>query len=111
MTLTFTKILVKDKSMNDFKNSFTKHKLKLLSASYGVWVVISLIFTYLQSNKYASYFTDLPAYLKSLPPFVLSLAYLTIFIPVIALAVIYAIYILYFIIRNTFNKNKLKNHS
>ena len=88
------------KSKIFFRNNF----LKLSAFIYGVWFVISLILTSNRPEKYAVHFTDLPQYLKTIPSFVLSIIYLDLFIPVIVLAIIYAVYILFFVARNAFKK-------
>jgi hypothetical protein len=81
-----------------------KNILKLSAIIYGVWFVISLILASSRPEKYAAYFTDLPQYLKAVPSFVLSIIYLDLFIPAIMLVIFYALYILFFVIRNAFKK-------
>jgi hypothetical protein len=84
--------LLREKSMFGLKNSFVKVKSKLILAVYAVWVVISVILAVLHSHKYATYFADLPDNLKNISPFVLSLGYLILFIPAIAVIIILILY-------------------
>ena len=90
--------------MIELKNSFIKNKSKILSAAYGIWIVISAVSAYMQPHKYASLFTDLPNNLKNISPFILSFAYLVLFIPAIAVSVLFMLYILFIVIRNAYKK-------
>jgi len=83
------------------------NKLKLCAVIYGIWFVISIMLSYLQPNKYAAYFTDLPDNLKNISPFVLSLSYLTLFIPAVALMILFGLSILFFVVRNVYIKNDI----
>ena len=96
--------LLREKSMFGLKNSFVKVKSKLILAVYAVWVVISVILAVLHSHKYATYFADLPDNLKNISPFVLSLGYLILFIPAIAVIIILILYFLFNVIKNVWPK-------
>lgn len=96
--------LLKEKSMVELKNSFVKGKSKLLLTVYFLWVVISIILADLHSHKYAAYFADLPDNLKNIPPFVLSLGYLILFIPAIAVIIILILYSVFNILKNVWYK-------
>ena len=96
--------LLREKSMFGLKNSFVKVKSKLILAVYAVWVVISVILAVLHSHKYATYFADLPDNLKNISPFVLSLGYLILFIPAIAVVIILILYFLFNVIKNVWPK-------
>ncbi|MCX6175078.1 MAG: hypothetical protein NTZ27_10030 [Ignavibacteriales bacterium] len=102
MDLIFTNYLSREKSMIELKNFFITKKIKWLSIVYGIWIIISTILAYLQPHKYASYFTDIPNDLKTITPFLFSLAYLTLFIPGVILMVLFALYILFFAIRSIY---------
>jgi len=104
MNLIFTNYLSREKSMIELKNSFIKNKSKILSAAYGMWVAISIMLAYAQPHKYSSYFTDLPNNLKNISPFILSFAYLVLFIPAIAVTALFMLYILFIVIRNAYKK-------
>jgi hypothetical protein len=88
------------KSKIFFRNNF----LKLSAFIYAGWFVISLILAFNHPERYSVYYTDLPQYLKVMPSFALSIIYLDLFIPAIVLAIIYAVYILFFVIRNAYRK-------
>jgi hypothetical protein len=104
MNLIFTNYLSREKSMIELKNSFIKNKSKILSAAYGIWIVLSIMLAYIQPHKYASYFTDLPNNLKNISPFLLSFAYLILFMPAIAVSFFFTLYILFIVIRNIYKK-------
>jgi len=99
-----TSFLIEDYASVKSKLFHPGNKLKLFTVAYGVWIVISIMLTYMQPYKYASYFTDLPNNLRNISPFVLSLAYLTLFIPAVVLTVLFALSILFFVIRNVYKK-------
>lgn len=99
-------IFIEDYSFMKSKPFFSGNKLKFIIASYSMWMFLSIMLAYMQPYKYASYFTDLPNNLKHMPPFVLSLAYLVLFIPAIAVSIIFALYILFIVVRNTLTKQK-----
>ena len=90
--------------MIDFKHFFVKNKLKLITVAYGIWVVVSAVSTYIQPYKYVSFFTDLPDNIKNIPPFLLSFAYLVLFIPAVTIMILLVIYFLFIVIRNVFVK-------
>ena len=94
--------LIEDYSPMKSRPFFHGDKLKLVVVSYCIWVLISIILAYLQPHKYASYFTDLPNDIRNISPFVLSFAYLTLFIPAVILMVLFALYILFFAIRSIY---------
>jgi len=104
MNLIFSNYLSREKTMIELKNSFIKNKSKILSAAYGIWIAISAISAYMQPHKYASYFTDLPNNLKNISPFILSFAYLTLFIPAVVLMVLSALSILFFVVWTVYKK-------
>lgn len=99
-----TSFLIEDYASVKSKPFHPGNKLKLFAVVYGIWIVISIMLTYMQPYKYVSYFTDLPQSLKNVPSFVLSIVYLNLFIPAIALVILFALYILFIVIRNAYMK-------
>jgi hypothetical protein len=92
--------LLKEKSIFELKNSIVKEKAKLIITVYTVWLVFSIILAVLHSHKFASCFTDLPDNMKNIPPFVLSIVYLDLFIPAITVIIILLIAFLFNVIKN-----------
>ena len=79
-----------------FKFHFSIRNIFLLL--YSVWVICSIFLAATHPNKYAALFTDLPLQLKNFPPFVLSLAYLILFVPAVASIILYALWVLLYTI-------------
>ncbi len=104
MNPTVGNYFVKDRLIVGLGNSFVKGKSKLILTVYAVWVVISVILAVLHSHKYATYFADLPDNLKNISPFVLSLGYLVLFIPAIAVIIILILYLFFNILKNVWYK-------
>lgn len=82
------------------KISFFGRTIKIFFIAYCLWIVLSVMISFKNAHMVAAYFIDLPAGLKNLPPFVMSIAYLDLFIPAVLLVFLYSFYILAFVIRN-----------
>ena len=104
MNRTTNNLLISNRTVMNSKSKFRFNFRKVLLSVYAVWVLCSLFLAATHSHKYALYFTDLPQYLKDVPPFVLSLLYLDLFVPVIALGIFCALCILFFVIWSTYKK-------
>ncbi len=106
MSRSINSISIEDKSILKLLALISVNKLKLIMFVYGIWIIASVKLALANPDKYASHFTDLPIYLKGLPSFVLSLAYLIFFIPVIMLAIAFVVYIFSFVMKDS-QKNKV----
>jgi hypothetical protein len=78
---------------------------KIFFVFYCLWVTTSVLISLKNAEKIAAYFIDLPQGLKTLSPFILSIAYLDLFVPALLLVIVYTIYILTIVIRNGSWKN------
>lgn len=90
-------------SMNS-KIKFHLNVRKLVLLAYVAWIICSLFIASTHPNRYAAFFTDLPTQLKNFPPFILSLAYLSVFIPALLSMIAYVVWILIYTLFKRFGK-------
>ena len=69
---------------------------------YIIWVLCSIFLAVNHPDKYADLFADLPAQLKNMPPFILSLAYLVFFVPAVALTIFFILWVVLYLILKIF---------
>jgi hypothetical protein len=92
--------LIKDYPSMKLKLFHPGNKLNLFAIVYAIWIVISIMLAYIQPYKYAAYFTDLPNNIRNISPLILSITYLVLFIPAVALMILFGLSILFFVVWN-----------
>jgi hypothetical protein len=81
-------------------------KWKYTLILYGVWILVSIFILSTKPKIVVFNFTDKPAYMNHLPQFIVTLAYLIFFLPAVILIVCYAVYVFYFVIHASIQKQE-----
>jgi hypothetical protein len=86
-------LLIENGILMNSKFKFHLNFRKIFFSVYSIWVLCSLIIAGTHPHKYSAYFTDLPSQIN-IPPFILSLVYLILFVPAIASVLLFVIWVL-----------------